>query len=390
MFFSAASIFWDVRGVQACSVYDVLNTDPYYASSFVSKKFEQLGGAARQPPSPAVRGTETGGNCLLMTGSWAAGERYEAVVNTTNPALEGAEIGLWVGMIQYAKVPRPGNVTATDLSFLVRGPKLGATCTAHEGLASPLRVMNATEFAAAAWPVVPPATLSSADAPMCRDGHAPSLRYGGECVDCGTDSYSGSACVCRADQLALPAGAVACANLSVAGAPAAAATLPAAVCAAFTAQKTSFVAGSLSANLVIASFVERFYGLASSLLDMQDLITANATYASTELYDDRRPSDPSRRTGVGPSCASCEGVQQTTYPGGDGRWLVSPYGTFVDYKTGAVSPVIDRQFLAAHVLRFIGYVLHTVVGQTCAGLYVPGVQEDIFGDAWSDNVCSSR
>ena len=51
---------------------------------------------------------------------------------------------------------------------------------------------------------------------------------------------------------------------------------------------------------------------------------------------------------------------------------------------------VDRQFLAAHVLRFIGYVLHTVAGQTCAGLYVPGATEDIFGGAWTDNVCSAR
>ena len=389
-FFSAASVFWDVRGAQACSVYDVLSTDAYYAESYVSRKFEQLGGVARQPPAPAARGTETGGNCLLLTGAWAAGERYEAVINTTNPAPAGAEIGLWLGMIEYSKVPRPGDAAGADLSFLVRGPKLGAACAPHAALPAPLRVMNATEFAAAGWPPAPPATLAPADAPLCRDGFAPSLRYGGECVDCGSEAYSGAACACRADQLGMPAGGVACANVTVAGAPTAAALLPSALCAAFTAQRESFVAGALSANLVIASFVERFFALAASFLDMQDLLRANATYAATELYDDRRPADPSRRTGVGPVCAACEGVRQATYPSGGGSWIVSPFGTFVDYKTGAVARVRDRQFLAAHVLRFIGYVLHTVAGQTCAGLYVPGATEDIFGGAWTDNVCSAR
>ena len=380
-FFDAPASAWGVDAVEQCTVYDVLSTDAFYADTFISTKFESLGSAAQRPKA-AARGVDQGGNCALVTGSWVANERYELTLNATNAVETGTDFGVWIGMIEYGRSPG-------ELTFVTRGPKHGTMCEPHARLGTaPLRVVNATQLASMpAWPSAP-TTLPAVPTQPCRDGFAFSPRYDGECVSCGTrGAYSGAACICQANQLSLSAGPVACVNLTVAGAPTSLVGLPTALCTAFAAQKVLLDNGELSASLVTSSYVERFVDLAAPLMDVQDVLEANATYAATELYDDRRPTDPSRRTGVGPSCATCDVVNPDT----DSRrrqWIVDPFGFFVDYKTGQASQVRDRKYLAAHIMRFLGYVLRMTTGQACPSLYVPGSKQDIYG-TWTDNVCSS-
>ena len=144
-------------------------------------------------------------------------------------------------------------------------------------------------------------------------------------------------------------------------------------------------------TLVVKSYVERFLSLASSFLDIQTLLAANATYAASELYDSRRPRDLSRRTGIGPNCALCDAADANsgsvvneinTNPL---QWLVKNYGVFEDYKTGTLTNVKDYKFTATHIFRFLGFVLYQR-GFPCSDLYVAGVKNDIYGQ-WEDNVC---
>ena len=252
-FFNSAAAVWGIDGLETCSIYDVLSTDPYYANSYSSKKFEQLGSIAQYPPHKQ-RGEEQEGNCVLISGSWTADERYEITLNTTNPVAIGEEVGVWVSMIQYQKELRPDG-SGYDLSFLTRGPKHGATCSVHPRLLggnNSMRVVNASDPAATSWPSAP---MSISTPPLCQDGFAPSLRYGGECVSCDSEiAYSGVAsptspvpirtpCICRSDQLSLPIGPVACRNATISSSSTLVAMLPSSLCSLFLLPKRSAARG---------------------------------------------------------------------------------------------------------------------------------------------------
>ena len=133
------------------------------------------------------------------------------------------------------------------------------------------------------------------------------------------------------------------------------------------------------------SYIEKFFDLASSFIDYEDLLRANATYFASELYDTRRPTDPSRKSGVGPSCSKCFGYTDEIKT----SWLVSQYGMFQDYKDGKFSKIKDLQYLATHIFRFIGYVLYTK-GYSCLSLYIPGKKYDIYTpySEYDDSICS--
>jgi hypothetical protein len=53
-------------------------------------------------------------------------------------------------------------------------------------------------------------------------------------------------------------------------------------------------------------YLEAFMQQAAYLLDWDFLQEANASFWQQHVVDERMPSSPSRRTGVGPKCTSCD------------------------------------------------------------------------------------
>lgn len=64
--------------------------------------------------------------------------------------------------------------------------------------------------------------------------------------------------------------------------------------------------GELADRLVHSMYLETFMQQAAYLMDWGFLQDANASFWQQYVVDGRMPSSPSRRTGVGPKCSSCD------------------------------------------------------------------------------------
>jgi hypothetical protein len=161
----ATSGQWGLQPVEVASAGDVLGTDPYYSRSFVSGRFDDLledqdgipippgtfdskataaaaaapsprslvlppgssAAAARQRLSETWDAARPPGNCLLITGSWKQGRRYQLTVDIPNPpppsgGTPAPPPSFWMGPLTYS------NSSGGQLVYAVRGSKQGALC----------------------------------------------------------------------------------------------------------------------------------------------------------------------------------------------------------------------------------------------------------------------
>lgn len=447
--FSAAEADWSHRPLEFGVAADVLASDAWYAGSFAADRYDNLvvddagvslAGVVRDPdadgeaaaraeaaaamaaydaavaasdadPSSATKRLavdeardalrEAGrreGNCVLLTGRWRAGVRYELEFTAPNPpnATAAGSLGVWAAPVSYS---RRGDV----VRYRVRASKRGRVCTPRDGIAtavydacaaavsagvlaasaatdpdacetalagvSSFTLSNGQTVAAAADPGALGVTSCDSAA-----GYARSSRFGGECVWCGAGEVAsgGASCSCDATRLALPSGAVHCGgNRSVGGATSSTG-LKAELCASFGGELERLHAGNLSDALVNAAYVDAFAGSARPLLDDAAMDTARAAYDAELLWDERREDTPTRRTGVGPTCAGCELT-----------------GSFADAVSGATTPVRDRRFDASHTLRFLGYVLSETLGHECPALFDPAQPFRPAYGPYQDELCGA-
>jgi hypothetical protein len=66
------------------------------------------------------------------------------------------------------------------------------------------------------------------------------------------------------------------------------------------------VQGQLADRLVHSMYLDAFMQQAAYLVDWGSLQEANATFWLQHVVDERMPSSPSRRSGVGPKCTKCD------------------------------------------------------------------------------------
>ena len=324
------------------------------------------------------------GNCALLTGSWYKNTRYELTFAVPNPDAStdgsriGEELGWWMAPVTYEapgslEPPGAGGVEASRVSYAVRGDVRGVKCLTRASVSTTLLA----EGDAAATTAGLGAGVAAG---ACAAGEARSARFGGHCVSCldvgGAVTAATEAdgvtvvetCACPATVMTVAAGATAC---GAPRGPAATATteasLAAELCATFaeikagldvgpTAGETAGVGGGVAsgAHAVASAAVDAFVAAGSSFVDDADIAAANATYRASMLFDERAPDDPSRASGLRPSCQKCS----------------KEYGardSFVD-DYGVTATVKDVRFDAAHALRLIGYVL-SLKGYDCAALY---------------------
>ena len=115
--------------------------------------------------------------------------------------------------------------------------------------------------------------------------------------------------------------------------------------------------------------------LADALLLCESLrLTAGSKKnQATLLFDERRPHDPTRASGLKPNCFRCDGQ-----------------GHFVDFSSGERAPLVDRRFDAVQTLRLLGYLLHAA-GYACPPLFdslepfAPA-----YGPDYRDEVCGKE
>ena len=325
------------------------------------------------------------GNCALLTGSWYKNTRYELTFAVPNPgdsssdtARIGTELGWWMAPVTYEapgslEPPGANGVEASRVSYAVRGDVRGVKCLTRASVSTTLLA----EGDAAATTAGLGAGVAAG---ACAAGEARSARFGGHCVSCldvggaVTDATEADGvtvvetCACPATVMTVAAGATAC---GAPRGPAATATteasLAAELCATFaeikagldvgpTTGETAGVGGGVAsgAHAVASAAVDAFVAAGSSFVDDADIAAANATYRASMLFDERAPDDPSRASGLRPSCQKCS----------------KEYGardSFVD-DYGVTATVKDVRFDAAHALRLIGYVL-SLKGYDCAALY---------------------
>ena len=371
-FLAAEAEAASVAPLEGASVYDLLATDPYYASSYHSARYDDLRADAQgrglrgffgdagdadaaSPVAPAGSAAEdarvANGSCVLVTGPFRAGERYALtfVADASDVAVDpGALPELWYLPMSY------DDDGAGGLRLDVRGDKRGTVCEARSGVA--------TEQ-------VPPAatpTLSlGLEGEACAAGQArASLRYGGECVECESVSgvVSGSLaegtqrCDCPADVHVVPVGGAACGAQWVEGdadgdAPVTnAAQLAANLCARLAAELAAIEAGTGS-DAVAASgaALNLLRDDGTALLDETTIAAAEAAVDAEMAPDPRQRGDPIRRTGLRANCEGC-GTQD---------------GSFTDASSGQSSHYVDTRYEAARAMRIAGVAME-LAGYPCA------------------------
>jgi len=345
------------------------------------------------------------GNCALLTGSWYKNTRYELTFSAPNPSASSSNLGWWMAPVSYA-APEGGEALGANgaeashrVTYSVRGDVRGATCLTRASVSSETHDACATLLAGGSNALVAAAGNATAceeanvaanepkavagmgmgvAAGACATGEARSWRYDGHCVKCvdvgGSVSSASNrnatveTCACPSTLMTVAAGAEACGVPRGPTATAATETaLASELCATFTKVKegldlgatagyTAGIGGGIAsgAHAVASAVLDAFVAAGSSLVDSADIAGANATYRATMLFDERAPNDPSRRTGLKPSCQKCEKHAGSR-------------STFVD-DYGVTATVRDVRFDAGHALRLIGYVL-ALKGYPCLGLY---------------------
>lgn len=321
--------------------------------SFATADVEIRSPASLIPPGGATNAT----NCVALVGGFSAlppGSRVQIEFNVTNPDQggPGLELDVWMAPLQHV-----GSGPDGDPGFVLRGPKYGRVCAPPPSDSSP--ALNASSCAAQNKLVSAP-------------GRGPT-RCISCCPLCTLDLAAGT-CTCPVDLWPSVIGDEICgvSNVGVPLAQAAGASpsaLASSLCDHYSGMYERLRAGTLSDGIASTSLVYEFLYQGAPLVDLTSLITANTTLYAQYLGDARYPSDPTRRTGVGPNCMSCTG------------------GAYEDDETGALLPVHDKRFHSLAALRLIGIMLYQadpspLHAYACPSLFDPssatpfGVQED--------------
>lgn len=169
-FFQPAAQF-QLSPVESVHVQDVLGSDPYYATSYAARRYDDLvvdeeglpiGGivdlALSYPapggPSPradngtqyrallqaaAAAGRSAQGNCFLLTGRWQAFTRYQMRFAVRNPpatlaAAVPALPALWVAALDHVLTAAADSTGLRSVRFTVRGSKQGKACRLRSAL----------------------------------------------------------------------------------------------------------------------------------------------------------------------------------------------------------------------------------------------------------------
>jgi len=407
LYSSLEDAFWKVAQrnehseVEYGNVRDVLGSDPYYATSYTVARYDDfvvdgagasLAGVVAVEETPEESGTPAGrrqANCVLLSGGWLAGNRYQLNMTVENPPPPASRkpyhqpretpesLGIWVAPVSYSRpfalAPPKGMGRRDVYQYHVQGSKYGTVCAPREGTATALydacaaargtsppltTSTNAADCVAAiaactapgaaacaastaGLPNVFPSSIAdrAGAAAACPAGSAYSARFGGECVPCGRGAAAAAGgCDCAAaGQVAAPVGA---GCREAAGLQGTEPEVLAKICSEMTAEKERLFAGAASDRVLVELSAGLLADLAPGIFDRAWIATLNATF--WELYvSDPRSSAPTRELGV-TSCASCEGTSDV----------------FTDYATGKPAHVVDLRFMAVQTLRLIGYLLN--------------------------------
>lgn len=109
--------------------------------------------------------------------------------------------------------------------------------------------------------------------------------------------------------------------------------------------------GELATEIIAREYGTVFLQLAWPLLDVHTYLDLHAAYYPGMLLDARHPDIPTRAQGVWKVCSRC-----------------TPDGQFKEGRSKEWATTHDWRFQAAHVFRFVGYVLHEL-GSGCRELY---------------------
>jgi len=401
-----------LEGLVTGGLADVLSTDPYYATSFVNQRYDDLqrdsqgrstgdllgfeyaeGGQGSDAPGPS--------NCAVLTGAWKQGTRYQLSFNMTNPpgrSQRGPATSFWMAPVDSelvtTRLSTDGSLVARDTAFTVRGNKQGCMCFVREqaqpvlaefwdacaalSARDPSQVTSSTTAAEcvrglqrdlAANPALsntfpfdrPPVTTYQLDsfaqaASDCGPRSTLAPRFGGECVSCspGKRGEDGtSPCQCQPGTTSRLIGPRMCDARSIGPAAAGVEDLPAALCAAYTEHQERWKQRRVSDNVVARVYLKAFAASAAPIIDQAHIRSANATFFDNYVFDDRRSGSPTRRLGIKPSCHTCPGDS----------------GEFTDVYTGNKVRVFDFHFEAMNVFRFIGFLLDEVASSPCPALW---------------------
>jgi len=282
---------WNHRAVETGVAADVLGTDPYYASTYLRRRYDDLAfdstgtsmsGVFQDPlwsTSEAARLTATDahittlsdasktdterqtamaalaelnrptGNCALLSGSWAKDTRYELKFTTPNPAEStgATALGWWMAPITYAAAASTeadgagGMEPSNRVTYTVRGDKAGAVCGIRSTVSATLYDLPASNVEAVSGEgcgVSPRPTCAA-----CAANEVESYRYSGHCVSCENGAAASvddggtprNSCTCATGRTTLKAGVSACGpKMGPAGTSTTAATLAAELCTAFS------------------------------------------------------------------------------------------------------------------------------------------------------------
>ncbi|WIA33715.1 hypothetical protein OEZ86_006833 [Tetradesmus obliquus] len=291
------------------------------------------------------------GSCVTISGPWLAGTRYQITVTVHNPAAPASPPaaaakppGVWMVPLQY--LPQH-NSSGQEVGWAVRvrGDKLGQMCSIRQQVAALLPGMFSAcgEAAARGWVpagksnaevcltalqeglasaadaatlrsvfpfTAPPLAAGGPDsAPeaACAEGSLLSPAFGGECIDCSNAAPEGAICRCLPGFVSNLVGPAACGPAVGLNSNASdAAALAAQLCDAYASYYEKMMQGELADHLVHSMYLETFMQQTAYLMDWGFLQDANASFWQQYVVDERMPSSPSRRTGVGPKCSSCD------------------------------------------------------------------------------------
>lgn len=113
------------------------------------------------------------------------------------------------------------------------------------------------------------------------------------------------------------------------------------------------IRGELATEVVAQEYGHVFLQLAWPLLDVNTYSRFHEAYYPDMLLDVRHPDVPTRARGVWNICSTC-----------------TPEGLFKEGRSKKWARAHDWRFQAAHVFRFIGYMLHEL-GHECRDLFDP-------------------
>ena len=415
---------WNHRAVETGVAADVLGTDPYYASTYLRRRYDDLAfdstgtsmsGVFQDPlwsTSEAARLTATDahittlsdasktdterqtamaalaelnrptGNCALLSGSWAKDTRYELKFTTPNPAEStgATALGWWMAPITYAAAASTeadgagGMEPSNRVTYTVRGDKAGAVCGIRSTVSATLYDLPASNVEATSGEGCDDAGGYQPTCAACAANEVESYRYSGHCVSCENGAAASvddggtprNSCTCATGRTTLKAGVSACGpKMGPAGTSTTAATLAAELCTAFSGVKTGLNGGPTAGktNGVGGGVAAGAHAVAAAHVDA--FLAAAGSLVDAE--DVAAANVTYRSTLVFDERAPDDPSRKSGLAGRCTQCGAD--GTFTD-DYGRTGTVRDVQFDAAHALRLIGYVLH-LKGYDCDALYNP-------------------